>query len=402
MGIILFCICQCGCTILDIKRQSELVSDAGVITGTVKNLSGKKGPIYIGLVEFKEGSSIIEPRYKVSLSGNGGYKINALPGDYFIGAFLDENADKYYQYPEYGTYLGMDEQTPRTVSLSKGQVLRLDQLVIRGEIETELNINQRETLSRATRNIGRITDLNEELFTPENATTGLWQPLSYLEKYGGGLMMLQEYQQDKIPLVLVHGINGTASEYRDLIAELDHAKYQPWVLQYPSGLSLGLVSDYLLDALNNLNRQYEFPEIRIIAHSMGGLVVRSFVSKYGRVKQNYAITLVITINSPLYGMESAAIGVKRSPIVIPSWRDVATESEFVQNLMAWDWPESIPYHLVFSYLPGKPGDGVVPLDSQLSLKLQDESVRTYGFQAEHTAILHLPEFIKRLNLILEK
>ena len=153
--------------------------------------------------------------------------------------------------------------------------------------------------------------------------------------------------------------------------------------------------------MDQLNHQYRFPEVYIVAHSMGGLVIRSFVRKFDQAERDYDITMVVTINSPLYGMESAAKGVKSSPIVIPSWRDIATNSKFIQELTEWNWPVNIPYHLVFSYLPNKSGDGVVPLTSQLSLKLQDESTRIYGFSAEHTGILHDPEFVNRLNHILE-
>ncbi len=107
---------------------------------------------------------------------------------------------------------------------------------------------------------------------------------------------------------------------------------------------------------------------------MGGLMIRSFVMKHQQDQNEYQISLVITINSPLYGMDSATMGVK-SPIVIPVWRDIASNSDYVKRVHAWRWPKEIPYHLVFSFLPKKEGDGVVPLRSQLSLTLQDEAVR---------------------------
>jgi hypothetical protein len=87
--------------------------------------------------------------------------------------------------------------------------------------------------------------------------------------------------------------------------------------------------------------------------------------------------------------------------VIPVWRDVASSSEYVNRVHSWTWPEEIPYHLVFSYLPNEGSDGVVPLESQLSLSLQDEAVRILGFEAQHAQILHDKAFIERVNRILE-
>ena len=41
--------------------------------------------------------------------------------------------------------------------------------------------------------------------------------MSFLEDHGGGLMMLQEFQQGKLPIVFVHGIKGTAMEFDEVI-----------------------------------------------------------------------------------------------------------------------------------------------------------------------------------------
>ena len=63
-------------------------------------------------------------------------------------------------------------------------------------------------------------------------------------------------------------------------------------------------------------------------------------------------------------------------------------------------PDETAYHLVFSYLPGEEGDGVVPMNSQLSLSLQDEATKTYGFEAQHAQILKQEEFVQRFHKIL--
>lgn len=66
---------------------------------------------------------------------------------------------------------------------------------------------------------------------------------------------------------------------------------------------------------------------------------------------------------------------------------MSPESNFLKEVNTWPWPKSLPYHLVFSYLHGEGGDGVVDLESQLPLKLQSEAKRIYGFNAGHANIL---------------
>jgi hypothetical protein len=100
------------------------------------------------------------------------------------------------------------------------------------------------------------------------------------------------------------------------------------------------------------------------------------------------------------GLASASMGVKYSPIVLPCWRDVAVGSDFLKDLHAWSWPQEIPYHLVFSYVSGDSGDGVVPLESQIPPHLQDEAVRMYGFNHDHVGTLDDPRFLALFNQIL--
>jgi len=44
----------------------------------------------------------------------------------------------------------------------------------------------------------------------------------------------------------------------------------------------------------------------------------------------------MTINSPMGGMSSASAGVKHSPIVVPSWRDIMPGSDFLKGIHSWN------------------------------------------------------------------
>jgi pimeloyl-ACP methyl ester carboxylesterase len=296
--------------------------------------------------------------------------------------------------------VGAPDPTAAAIELKASSQTVLPALVIEGPIAVAADIDNQGGLSRTQRNTGRIASLDEPMFSFESAKMGLWRPVDFVDQYGGGLMLLQPFAPDKIPVVFVHGISGSVLSFEKVIQALDRNRFQPWVLQYPSGIRLPVIGEYLHQSLDKLHAQYGFPQIMVVAHSMGGLMVRSFVMKHIEGRSPYKIAVGITINSPLLGMDSAIFGVKSSPIVVPVWRDLASNSEYVRKVSDWQWPKSVPYHLIFSYLPAEASDGVVPLTSQLSLSLQDQAVGIHGFQNEHTALLADPEFGRRLVAIL--
>jgi hypothetical protein len=135
---------------------------------------------------------------------------------------------------------------------------------------------------------------------------------------------------------------------------------------------------------------------------MGGLVVRAYVQRYQEryPEDSRALRLLVTVNSPFGGSASAAAAVESSPIVVPSWQDVATGSEFIARLMQQSLPKELPYYLVFSYEGDKNGDGTVPLTSQLPAVFQSQATRLFGFQDTHVGTLSDPAFVALLNQLL--
>lgn len=105
------------------------------------------------------------------------------------------------------------------------------------------------------------------------------------------------------------------------------------------------------------------------------------------------------LRGSIYGF---TVSVEHSPIVVPSWKDVATESEFLRDLAEWDWPGELPYCLVFSYETGSDDDGVVPMASQIPMKRQREATRLVGFNNSHAGTLQDPDFIRLVRDFLQE
>ncbi len=387
-----------GCSLIKIHEQTKLVESVGFIKGNIKLTSDQQGAVIVLQFRDKKGIPVLERH--VIASEKGDFLFSVGPGKYYIAAFIDVNNDGLYQQEEHGNYHGL----PSKIDVAPKQTVTIGSITIDREVhKPDTEIKPIVKIRAVWKNIGKVAALDDPRFSRDNYELGLWRPVDFLDQAEGGLFFLQEYQKGKIPVLLVHGVNGGPADWEKVIESLDKRFFQPWVLYYPSGLRLDMISDYLVEAVSRLQHKYAFTEFNVIAHSMGGLVARSFVKKYieHAAENSKRLRLVMTVNSPMAGMPAAAAGIRQSPIVIPSWRDVEPDSAFLQGIHAWNWPPEIPYHLVFSFTDEESGDGVVPLQSQVPLKLQLESIRMYAFNNDHVGTLNDNNFIDLLNRILK-
>ncbi|MBW1671250.1 MAG: alpha/beta hydrolase [Deltaproteobacteria bacterium] len=386
-----------GCSLKEIHEQTQFVDNVGFIKGNINVTSNQKGVVIV--LRFRDESGIPVRETQLIASENGDFLFSVLPGKHYIAAYIDVNKDSKYQPGEHGNYYGL----PSIIDVAPKQTVSLEPITIAGQApEPAAEIKPIAKVRAVWENIGKVVSMDDPRFTQDNYNMGLWKPFDFLDFAEGGVFFLQEYQRGKVPVLFVHGVMGGPTNFEKMIESLDKQSFQPWVFYYPSGLRLDMISDFLVEAISRLQSKHGFPEFYVIAHSMGGLVTRSFVKKYVQHASGNSerLGLVMTINSPMDGMPSASAGVKHSPIVVPSWRDVEPESSFLCDIHTWNWPQDIPYHLVISYTTGESSDGVVPLQSQVPLKVQSESTGMYVFNNDHVGTLSDRDFLALFNRIL--
>lgn len=140
----------------------------------------------------------------------------------------------------------------------------------------------------------------------------------------------------------------------------------------------------------------------VVAHSMGGLVVREALNKYRGTGNENRVDLLITIATPFGGHPAAAMGEKRGPLVLPSWRDLNPEGVFINRLYRKPLPSHLRHHLLYTYgnpetlKLGENSDGVVPLSSQLYRAAQLQATEQFGFNTSHTGVLKDEDTIERI------
>ena len=129
------------------------------------------------------------------------------------------------------------------------------------------------------------------------------------------------------PLVLVHGYACSRGVWWWLRARLEAAGHTvASVSLYPPYTSIGKLVPQLRQRIEEVCRETGADQVVLIAHSMGGLVCRSYLARHGRQR----VERLVTIASPHAGTELARIGIGQNAREMEPgslWlRDLATEA----------------------------------------------------------------------------
>jgi pimeloyl-ACP methyl ester carboxylesterase len=209
-------------------------------------------------------------------------------------------------------------------------------------------------------------------------------------RWDAGWLLAQGLDAQSVLVVVDHDLADTLrpQEFDDLIGRLDAKRFQPWVLMYPSGYELGETARWLHQTMVTLETTHQLERTCIVAHSMGGLVSRGFLSYHLARGKPQSVRTLVTMASPLNGMPSAAMGVKMTPdgMVVPAWFDLAPGSDFLNFIYETPLSGEVEYHLLFGYKKGG-SDGTVSILSQLREEAQAEAEVVRGFRVSHTDIL---------------
>lgn len=254
---------------------------------------------------------------------------------------------------------------------------------------------------------GTLRSLDDPIFAPSMAEMGLYEPAAFMEAAPMMFYALDEDLGYKVPVIFVHGIDGSARDFSEIVAHLDRRRYRAWFFHYPSGGDLSQLSAmfYEIFLSGNTVPHQDTPFV-IVAHSMGGLVVRDALDRCRGTARENVVGGLITLASPLGG-HSAARRAASAPVVIPSWRDLDPDGAFVRNLYRRPLPPALVYHLFYTYGDprnvklGANSDGVIALESQLRPAAQNEAHESRGFNTSHTGVLHDPDAIAHVIRAIE-
>ena len=154
---------------------------------------------------------------------------------------------------------------------------------------------------------GRVRDATLALYDPTRRTTvrvagaqrplaaDFGAPLAYYPEPGlllgfmamirpanyenrAGLYMLEPYDSDRIPVILIHGLTSIPQMWVPTISAIEsdpeiRGRYQFWVFDYPTGDPIALSALKLRESLARVYQLYpKTKDMVLISHSMGGLL----------------------------------------------------------------------------------------------------------------------------------
>lgn len=347
--------------------------------------------------------------YRIAAPGEMFYFTEA-PAAYQLLAFDDRNGNFILDPDEPRHWRAKVQSAPLSVQPQPEERARLSQLnplhlatsdlQPAPALDLSLKVLYREQ-PRLQSNYLQTVSFDDPRFGDSNVQLGAWQPLSFMRELGYGLYLLAPWDENKEPIILVHGINSSPRAWQELAARLDLERFQLVLFHYPSGLPLNNSAYMLSLGIRDLQLRHSPQRMHLVAHSMGGLVARRAIQVLSK-NDNQRLCLLITLSTPWAGHPSAASGVQNVPLEIPVWRDMEPGSRYLQSLFATPLPRHMRQWLLVSYggnkhMLAEPNDGVVPLASELRSIAQDEAERLYMLDETHTSILNSNRSVELLE-----
>ena len=398
-----------GCFFQDLKKDMDEFERSFALVGKIINPNPDQGKVIVILFSKKDGQ-LLPVRY-VFPESTGHFSFLVGPGTYYLKAFEDLNENLDHDPGEYAGEYGNAIRIPLSSDSEKKPDRARHNLDIQLAPATDFfdGLDMTDGLAieqMPVFKLGTIAGLDDPVFDQANGSTGYWKPLTFIKQFGIGIYFLEPYDPTRIPVLFVHGATGTPAAWQDMADSLDRDRYQSWFYYYPSGIRLGVVAEILQAMIQTLHAKCGFDSLYITAHSMGGLVSRAAIMS----NQNHAgpacIKRFISISTPWGGVRMAKKGAEKAPIAIPSWHDVAPDSEFIRAIHSQPLPPEVIFHLFFSHkgncsLFMENNDGTVELDSELDYRAQADADGIYGFNEDHGSILHSRETIERYRKVLK-
>lgn len=385
-----------GCSVVTLGEQSRGLAKSTILVGRIATASPWDEPVVV--VACAERNGHLEPSHSRLLERPGEYEVIVPAGRYWLFAFGDANGNLA---PDPGEPVG-SYSSFGSLAASGGVLSSLDFTLSEGAAALPLlgaPLPAAPPGPRHSPQAGSLVDVDDELFSETNGKRGYWAPLDRFRQSGANVYFLEPYDPGRTPVLFVHGAAGSPRDWKYFIEHLDRSRFQAWLFDFPSGVDVDTVSYLLYWKLLNLHARYRFATMHIAAHSMGGLVARSFLGKYHR-RFPY-VRLFVSISTPWGGEELA----KLAPAGIPVWDDMRPEGTFLASLFQRKLPPEIDYYLFFGYKGNRSllrpeNDGAVTLKSELSVAAQAEARRVYGFDESHVSILSSYDVVSAFNGLL--
>lgn len=191
------------------------------------------------------------------------------------------------------------------------------------------------------------------------------------------------------PILLVHGIicnSGVWQPFARWLTQQSAGSVESISL-YPAFVSIDQYAEQLHQKIESLCSTYGVAQIRLVGHSMGGLVIRAYLHRYGATR----VHRVVTLGSPHQG-----VYVKRDMMRIgENVRQLRVNSSWLKSLQTLE-TEPCPAPITSIWSPDE--NIILPQDSSLLRYPNARNISLPGIG--HNALLFSPSVWKETLLAL--
>lgn len=379
------------------------------VYGVVKGAVAVGTPMLIVAVSEEYGQEEIVDIYRTD--GPGHYSLFLPSGEYRVDLFADLDGDSLLTAVEriggYSDGAVLAVNPPDSVEkVLPGIDISGDTAAV-SAVRYELNVRvgaEKPRVSSKYYPPGAIRELDDDIFSAQMAQLGMYSPAAFLARAGLYFYAVNERDMRKTPVVFVHGMGGSPREFAYVIENIDRQRFDPWFFYYPSGVQIEKLGEIFYEIfLSGRIIDMRNRTLVIVAHSMGGLVVRSAINQYVATSDDHFLRLLVTMSTPYGGNDAASAGLEQAPVVVPSWRDIAAGSSFLGRLYQVPLPPQLDFRLMFTYRNrgnmkmGENSDETITLRSQLDEHVQSAATQVRGFNETHTSVLTSADAVGYLN-----
>lgn len=395
-----------SCSLLGVKREVTQIAAHGVITLRVVS-AVTSAPIYALVWTTSEGGGTNDiTGFQPAPADGLAVFLLLQKRTYDVGAFADLNENGAYDVGEPLAFARQLRPAPMADTGIRGQTWQLNLSATNRLPASQATVRLRESpepegvLPVA---LGEIANLDDARFSVEAGELGMWKPFEFVSQHGFGIYFLEPYDPHRLPVLFVYGIAGSPQDWRVAMEKLDRRKYQAWFAYYPSGSRLDKVANGLAGAILLLKQRHGFDRLAVVAHSMGGLVSRGAIQRVVKQAGTNFVPEFFTVSTPWGGHEAAASAVKHLKYPVPSWRDMAPGSDYLEEILSQPLPAGTRHDLMFSFkhsgsigLPPD-NDGVVGVASELYEPVQTQAASVFGLPLGHMEIPNSPITLRRIE-----
>ncbi|MEE4135398.1 MAG: hypothetical protein V2I32_04920, partial [Desulforhopalus sp.] len=203
----------------DLKNELVSFDQTYGISGRAVSPVASTVPVTAVLYRVNDAGRISVEQFML-VDETGAFAFLVPAGDYIVTVFADHNWDQSYTEGEWFAVRGVPDPVrvgPASLDGKGRKAIQLKDMKMTDSNGYPIGLPRdadKGDPSDSWVKFGTLATFDDPVFSQDNGALGFWKPLSFLKEVGYGIYFLEPFDPDKIPVIMVHGANGTPLGWR--------------------------------------------------------------------------------------------------------------------------------------------------------------------------------------------